>query len=392
MAKPQDRALWLDYLRAFITVLVVAHHSSLAYTTFASFNKEAYNASTHPIVDAVRSYSLDVFEDFNDVFFMALMFLISGIFVLPALARKGSRTFIHDRFFRLFIPFVIGVTLLMPLGYLSSWHLAHGNYDLRAFLVDFIEVEHWPPGPPWFIAALFFFNLVVAANYRRWQPTLDKAASRLAGLANKPIRTWLLWWLFTITLFLPLVLLFGGSAWIAFGPFAIQLSRILLYFGYFILGMLLGAAGTQKGLLAPDSNFMRQAPLWALLCLLAYTGLKLVGPPIGALADSGRISEIQARLLYRPVWALSCTASCIAFLAVFHRLVHRARKTWDSLSANAYGIYLVHYIFVLWCQFLLLPVALPAVIKFAITFVCALLLSWLLTAWARKIAIIRKWL
>src|ERR1700733_16035156 len=79
MAKKGDRAIWLDYLRAFITVLVVAHHSSLAYTTFASFNKQAYNDSTHPIVDTVRSGALDIFEDFNDVFFMSLMFLISGI-------------------------------------------------------------------------------------------------------------------------------------------------------------------------------------------------------------------------------------------------------------------------------------------------------------------------
>jgi peptidoglycan/LPS O-acetylase OafA/YrhL len=87
---PTNRAIWLDYLRAFITVLVVAHHSSLAYTTFASFNKAAYNASTHPIVDTVRSHGLDIFEDFNGVFFMSLMFLISGIFVLPALASSSS--------------------------------------------------------------------------------------------------------------------------------------------------------------------------------------------------------------------------------------------------------------------------------------------------------------
>ena len=392
MGKKTDRALWLDYLRAFITVLVVAHHSSLAYTTFASFNKQAYNASTHPIVDTARSLGLDIFEDFNDVFFMALMFLISGIFVGPALARKGPRTFVRDRFFRLFIPFVIAVTFLMPLGYLSSWHLAHANYDLRAFLVDYLKVEHWPAGPPWFIGILFFFNLIVAAGYRRWQPLLDKTSTRLASLSDMPASTLLGWWLLTIILFLPLVLLFGGSAWIGIGPFAIQLSRILLYFGYFILGILLGAAGTDKGLFNERSAFVQKAPLWVFICLLAYTCLKLVGPPIGALADNGRITEIQARLLYRPVWALSCTASCIAFLAVFRRRVHRARKTWDSLAANAYGIYLVHYIFVLWCQFLLLPVALPAVAKFALTFVGALLLSWLLTAQARKIGIIRKWL
>jgi glucans biosynthesis protein C len=188
------------------------------------------------------------------------------------------------------------------------------------------------------------------------------------------------------------VLLFGGSAWIGIGPFAIQLSRILLYFGYFVLGMLLGAVGTENGLFAQDSKFIQKAPLWVFLCLLSYSCLKLIGLPIGALADSGRISEIQARLLFRPVWALSCAASSIAFLAVFRRRIHSANKVWDSLTASAYGIYLVHYIFVLWFQFLLLPVALPALVKFALTFTGALLLSWLLTAQARKIGIIRKWL
>src|ERR1700727_2559718 len=101
MGKKTDRALWLDYLRAFITLVVVAHHSSLAYTTFASFNKQAYNASTHPIVDTARCFARDIFEACNCVCFMPLMFLMSGIFVGPAIARKGPRTFVRDPVFRL---------------------------------------------------------------------------------------------------------------------------------------------------------------------------------------------------------------------------------------------------------------------------------------------------
>src|SRR5882762_1176523 len=103
MQQRNFRVAWMDYLRGFITVLVVAHHSSLAYTTFASFNRQAYILSTHPVVDTMRWKGLDIFEDFNDVFFMSLMFLISGIFVLPSLARQGPGAFIRNRFYRLFI-------------------------------------------------------------------------------------------------------------------------------------------------------------------------------------------------------------------------------------------------------------------------------------------------
>jgi hypothetical protein len=53
------------------------------------------------------------------------------------------------------------VMLVMPVGYLAAWRFGHGNYDLRAFVADFIRVEHWPPGPPWFIGILFLFNGIV---------------------------------------------------------------------------------------------------------------------------------------------------------------------------------------------------------------------------------------
>jgi glucan biosynthesis protein C len=392
MEKRQDRAIWLDYLRAFITVLVVAHHSSLAYTTFASFNPQAYNASTHPIVDTARAYSLDLFEDFNDVFFMSLMFLISGIFVLPALARKGPRTFIRDRFCRLFIPFAFAVTFLMPIGYFASWRLAHGNSDLHAFLVDFITVEHWPPGPPWFIGILFIFNLLIGLFYFRCRSALQRWARGLTEISGRPFAIFWRGYALTLILFLPLVLLFGGSRWIGFGPFAIQLCRILLYLGYFVLGMIIGTVGTGNGLLAENSGLMRYPLLWAILCILAYTALRLAGGHIQHWENYNHLTETQARLLYRPLWSLSCVASCMAFLAVFHRIFRSVRPVWQSLAANAYGIYLIHYIFVLWLQYLMLPLDLPAVSKFALTFAGSLGLSWIITAWVRRIPWVGKYL
>ena len=285
------RTYWLDYLRAFITVLVVAHHSTLAYTTFAHFNPQAYVASTHPIVDDSRAFGLDVFEDFNDVYFMSLMFLISGIFVLPSLALKGSRIFLRDRFRRLFIPLMITVGLIMPFGYTASWNLAHHNWDLHAFLVDYIAVEHWPAGPAWFIGILFVFNGIISGFYLRWRATLDRWAGSLANHSSRPLALFVRAYILTLILLLPFVLIFGASAWIGFGPFAFQLSRILLYAGYFVVGMLLGAAGTGKGLLAGDSALMRYSSIWLIGCILAYSALGIAGMHIKALEDHNHLNE-----------------------------------------------------------------------------------------------------
>jgi glucan biosynthesis protein C len=377
MPERSSRVVWLDYLRGFITVLVVAHHSSLAYTTFAAFNKNAYILSTHPVVDTVRARALDIFEDFNDVFFMSLMFLISGIFVLPALERKGAGNFLRDRFRRLFIPFLIGVTVLMPIAYLPAWHLAKQNWHPIEYLVDFFTVEAWPVGPPWFIWVLFAFNGILAIAYRPVRPALIKGTQWLARFADRPVRLWLGWLVFTGMIYIPIVLLAGPDTWTGLGPFDFQVSRVLLYFGYFLLGVLIGGRGPAEGLLAPTAGFHRKAPLLVVSCALAYILLKCSAAP---------------QLIYRSIWALSCTASSIAFLSVFSRLFRRASPIWDSLSANAYGIYLVHYIFVVWIQWLLLPLALPALLKFAVTFLCSLLLSWGVTAAARKNALVARYL
>jgi glucan biosynthesis protein C len=87
--------------------MVVAHHNSLAYTNFAHIDSRNYLASTAPVVDEARWLFLDYAENFNDVFFMSLMFFISGLFVLPSLRRSGAAVFLGHRFLRLGLPFAV---------------------------------------------------------------------------------------------------------------------------------------------------------------------------------------------------------------------------------------------------------------------------------------------
>ena len=56
------------------------------------------------------------------------------------------------------------------------------------------------------------------------------------------------------------------------------------------------------------------------------------------------------------------------------------RPVFESLSEHAYGIYFVHYPFVLWLQYLLLGAPLFAIVKAAVVFAGAMVLSWAMTA------------
>jgi surface polysaccharide O-acyltransferase-like enzyme len=60
-------------------------------------------------------------------------------------------------------------------------------------------------------------------------------------------------------------------------------------------------------------------------------------------------------------------------------------RVMDSLCKNAYGIFLVHYLFVTWMQYFLLRAHLAALAKGSIVFLGALVFSWVFVAALRRI-------
>jgi surface polysaccharide O-acyltransferase-like enzyme len=67
------------------------------------------------------------------------------------------------------------------------------------------------------------------------------------------------------------------------------------------------------------------------------------------------------------------------------RFMSKRRKVWDSLNTNAYGMYLIHYVFVSWLQYALLKSTLPGMAKGSVVFLGTLALSWSVTAALRRI-------
>src|ERR1700760_1205101 len=97
------RMVAFDRARTFITLLVVLHHSVVNYTHFGTGDKARW-----------LGFALVVL--FNDSFFMACMFLISGLFVRDSLARRGTANFIGNRAWRLGVPYLVSIFLLMPIA------------------------------------------------------------------------------------------------------------------------------------------------------------------------------------------------------------------------------------------------------------------------------------
>src|ERR1700675_4141337 len=120
-AKTTTRNAALDRARTFITMLVLIHHSVIAYTYYGHTDKQSF-------------LGFDGVVLFNDSFFMMGMFFLSGLFVWPSLQRKGINWFLRDRFWRLGLPFIVCVVLLMPFAYWAvELELHDPNISFAAF-------------------------------------------------------------------------------------------------------------------------------------------------------------------------------------------------------------------------------------------------------------------
>ena len=76
--------------------------------------------------------------------------------------------------------------------------------------------------------------------------------------------------------------------------------------------------------------------------------------------------------------------------AFFLRFASSSIRLLDAMQPSAYGIYLLHFIPLLWLQYLILDPAWPAFAKFAIVFAGTLSLSWIATIGVRKIPAIAR--
>jgi hypothetical protein len=383
-APASERNVAVGYLRAFVTLLVIAHHSVLAYHPYAppppkSLTSEPMLWQAFPVVDSHRWAGVDIFVGFNDVFFMSLMFLVSGLFVWPSLQRKGSGRFLRDRLLRLGVPFLVAAAVLAPLAYLPSYLQTGAGFHLRDFARVWWSLPHWPSGPAWFLWVLLVFDCVSAALTRlfpSWGDTLGHLFARLRRPAA------LFWQLFAVSAcaYLPLAIALDPGSWSNVGPFSFQVSRPLLYAVYFFTGVGLGAAGLSSGLLAPGEKLARRWVAWT----MASVGAFLLTAALFFVALSRGAASSKDWTVVDVSFVLSCAASSFAALAIFVRFARRG-GVGDSLASNAYGMYITHYALVSWLQYSLLGSTLPGAAKGTLVFLGAVASSWALTAALRRI-------
>ena len=370
--KAKARNAALDRARTFLTLVVLLHHSVIPYTYFGHTDPKFW-------------IGFDAVVLATDSFFMAMFFFLSGLFVWPGLVRKGPFSYLRDRLLRLGLPFVICALTVIPIAYYAIELRQTPDVSFADFWWKTVTVGPWPSGPLWFLWVLFAFDLV--ASLLCWlRPNLLDPINRLSLRGSeRPAEFFAVMLAVTAVLYIPGRVYFGAGSWFEFGPFSVQHGRVLLYATYFFFGAGIGAAALDRGLLGADGRLAKSGWGWlitalvpyCLMWVLVYIKREILGNPV-RLPDWYEAS-------YGLFFAAFSVTIMFAILAYFLRFKRSGWSILDPMQGEAYGMFLVHYPIVLWIQYWLYDVDVPAFVKVIVVFVLTVALSWAVTAALRKI-------
>ena len=373
-AAPQTkvRNAALDRARTFLTLVVLLHHSVIPYTYFGHTDPKYW-------------IGFDMVVLATDSFFMAMFFFLSGLFVWPGLARKGSFDYLRDRVTRLGLPFVICGFTIIPIAYYAISLRQSPELGFGAFWWKTITVGPWPSGPVWFLWVLLSFDVVASLLYRL-SPTLLDPINRLSlRAAERPTEFFAVMFAVTAALYIPGRVYWGPGSWFAFGPFSVQHGRVLLYASYFFFGAGIGLANLNRGLLSGQGLLAKNCARWMIVAVVPYCLMwVLIYVKREILGNPERLPDWY-EASYGLFFAAFSVAIMFVILGYFLKYKQSGWSILDPMQPDAYGMFLVHYPIVLWLQYWLFDMNMPAIAKALVVFVLAVVLSWAATAALRKI-------
>ncbi|MCB2061566.1 MAG: acyltransferase family protein [Novosphingobium sp.] len=338
---PGDSALrihFLDVARALFMLLGIPFHAALAYTT-----------ATWAVSSPDRSALLEYLPAFLSTFRMPGFFLIAGFFAALLLERRNAADWLRMRAVRLGIPLLTGVALIVPvqnallrLGPRDAVELpGHGAEALLSHL--------------WFLPVLLMLCTGLAAAWAlvkriRWPDLPFWALGLLAGL-----------WL---------VGLHSAKTLVNLAPMGglIDLQSVLADAPFFLLGV---AARRNPAILARLTRLEGRSVAIGLLALVVHIQFR----------HSAGAAEFLVAKLSEGLAALSLMQAVIAILA---RHFDRPSPFVDRMVDASFTIYLLHHPVIIGLTLLLLPIALPPVLEWALICVVTLTATYLLHQAVRR--------
>lgn len=312
-----NRRYDIDWVRIIAIGLLLIYHIGIVFQPWGVFI--GFIQSEKPLE------SLWIPMSMLNVWRIPLLFFVSGMGVCFAIRKRNWKQLILERAKRIFLPFVFGILCIVPI-HLFIWQKYYNQ--------DMIYSLH--PSHLWFLANIFIYVILLS-------PVFFYLKRKENGRMNRWIKN-----LFRNPLGLLLIAVSFVVEAVLVRPETYETYSMTLHgFLLGLLAFLFGFIGVYAG-----DTFWQTIRKWRWLSLSIAVMLFVV-----------RFIEFQ---LEAPHYLMAIESNMWIF-AVFgfaYKYLNRPSKALSYLSQGAYPIYILHMIFLYLGSFLIIPLAIPTIVKF----------------------------
>ena len=371
---PTARLVFIDNLRIFLTILVVAHHAAQPYGP---------TGGAWPLFNPDRAPILGPFFAVNAAFFMGLFFFIAGYLTPAAYDRKGPKRFLWSRFQRLGIPLIVFSLGVFPL---VLYHLSAPPQSFFTFIIQTyihplsIEVAHL-----WFLLHL----MVYAVGHTLWRQYKPRRGRFILSIFHPVLSHWtILIYLLGLTgLTVVVRVYYPIDRWVRlFGVLPTEIAHLPQYVSLFLAGAVAYRLNWLKQTDKTKGFIWLSIGLTAALLRYAYS----IGRHRYLLPDIIAGGGWDWRSAVWSGWeATICVGLCIGLLILFRETLNRQNQITTLLSRNAYGVYLIHLVMIVYLQIAIANASLGPLTKFGLVTLIGVPLCFTASIFLRQIPIFK---
>jgi len=309
----------IDWLRVIAIGLLLIYHIAIVFQPWGIFigfiqSNESLESLWIPMA------MLNVWR-------IPLLFFVSGMGVCFAIRKRNWKQLLLERTKRILVPFLFGIIFIVPLHFFV-WQ--------KYYSQDLVYTAN--PSHLWFLGNIFAYVLLLAPVFFYLKRNENgKFVRGLKKLFNNPLGL-----LFVIACFVLETVLVKPEP---YELYAMTLHGFLLGLIAFFFGFCFVLCG---------NTFWQTMLKWRWLFLSLVVTFYLVRLIVFELVAPGYLYAIESNLWIFTVFGFA------------YKYLNRSSKALNYLSQAAYPVYILHMIFLYLSSYIILPLAIPVILKFVI--------------------------
>lgn len=381
----RGRLSYIDNMRTFVVLLVVAHHLALVYGAFAPFYY-----TEPPFTDPLAFLILGVFVLTNQAWFMGALFLLAGYFTPGSFDRKGGAAFVKSRLVRLGIPVLAAIFVLDPIARMGFFLMPESLTGISGPPTLAAYPALLGLGPLWFALMLLIFD-VGYALWRRLRGTPPPVAKDSKGFPGMTAAIGFILALAATSYLFRMAVPMGKDVNLVL-PFLNfpTISYLPQYLGLFVVGAVASRREWLRDLPASAglAGLVLALAAWVLLFPLAISGrmFSLEFSEAAGFAGNGTWQS-AAYTLWDSTLAVGLP---LALIVAFRRFINGAGQLSRFLSGHSYAVYIIHSPLLVFICYAMRDIGLPALAKFALAVIVVIPACYAVAYAIRRLPGIRK--